>query len=224
MWQLSIQKHYFSPLNTFLPWIIVALKTSKKNSFRNTVFKIFQGSKLPELWSMVQWFCTNSVLTSFGITCPDGAQRFCLLSTLCCICLRLFGSRQVIFFCWLVPLISWLRYLYRCTLVQVSHWQYCGLLLAWNMKIWKIINRQDTGKSLSEALLFAEHGENMLCTKIVLNVRNNFCTRHVLPRFELRIFMYWTWNSMNNLFILWVSWCKNKSSWQRFTLLAMFIF
>ena len=47
-----------------------------------------------------------------------------------------------------------------------------------------------TGKSLTEALLFAEHGENMLCTKIVLNVRNNFCTQHVLPRFELGIFMY----------------------------------
>ena len=46
-----------------------------------------------------------------------------------------------------------------------------------------------TGKSLSEALLFAEHGVNMLCTKIVLNVRNNFCTQHVLPRFELGIFM-----------------------------------
>ena len=30
-----------------------------------------------------------------------------------------------------------------------------------------------TGKSLSEALPFAEHGENVLCTKIVLNVRNN---------------------------------------------------
>ena len=42
-----------------------------------------------------------------------------------------------------------------------------------------------TGKSLSEALLFAEHGEEMLCTKIVLNVRNNFCTQHVLSRFEL---------------------------------------
>ena len=56
-----------------------------------------------------------------------------------------------------------------------------------------------TGKSLSEALLFAEHGENMLCTKIVLNVRNNFCTQHVLPRFELGIFMYWTCNSMNIL-------------------------
>ena len=38
-----------------------------------------------------------------------------------------------------------------------------------------------TGKSLSEALLFAEHGENMLCTKTVLNVRNKFCTQHVLP-------------------------------------------
>ena len=36
-----------------------------------------------------------------------------------------------------------------------------------------------TGKSFSEALLFVEHGENMLCTKIVLNVRNNFCTQHV---------------------------------------------
>ena len=49
---------------------------------------------------------------------------------------------------------------------------------------------EDKGKSLSKALLFAEHGENMLCTKIVLNVRNNFCTQHVLPRFELGIFMY----------------------------------
>ena len=57
-----------------------------------------------------------------------------------------------------------------------------------------------TGKSLSVALLFAEHGENMLCTKIVQNVRNNFCTHHVLPRFELGIFMYWTTlHSRNNL-------------------------
>ena len=48
---------------------------------------------------------------------------------------------------------------------------------------------------MSEALLFAEHGENMLCTKIVLN----FCTQHVLPKFELGIFMYWTCNSMNKL-------------------------
>ena len=45
-----------------------------------------------------------------------------------------------------------------------------------------------TGKSLSEALHFAEHGENMMRTKIVLNVRNNFCTQHVLRRFELGIY------------------------------------
>ena len=40
-----------------------------------------------------------------------------------------------------------------------------------------------TGKSLSEAILFAAHGEKMLSTKIVLNVRNNFFTHHV-----------WDWN------------------------------
>ena len=68
-----------------------------------------------------------------------------------------------------------------------------------NSMIFKIIFFRCTGKFLSEALLFAEHGENMLCTKIVLNVRNNFCTQHVLTRFELGIFMYWTCNSMNNL-------------------------
>jgi hypothetical protein len=59
--------------------------------------------------------------------------------------------------------------------------------------------RAFTGKSLSEVLLFAKHGENMLCTKIVLTVRNNFCTHYVLPRFELGILMYWTCNSMNSL-------------------------
>ena len=64
-----------------------------------------------------------------------------------------------------------------------------------------------TGKFLSEALIFAstnpqyddrlfielqvqylktpssEHGENMLCTKIVFDIQNNFCTQHVLPMF-----------------------------------------
>ena len=39
-------------------------------------------------------------------------------------------------------------------------------------------SRLKYGKSLSEVLLFAEH---------------------VLPRFELEIFTYWTCNSMNNL-------------------------
>ena len=62
-------------------------------------------------------------------------------------------------------------------------------------------------------------GENMMCTEIVFEIQNNFCTQHVPPRFKLGIFMYWTCNSMNNLpsYILCVSWCKNKSFWQRFT-------
>ena len=50
-------------------------------------------------------------------------------------------------------------------------------------------------------------GENMLCTEIVSDndmlctkiVRNNFCTQHVVSRFELGISMYWTCNSMNNM-------------------------
>ena len=64
-----------------------------------------------------------------------------------------------------------------------------------------------TGKSFSEALIFAstnpqyddklfielqvqymkipssEHGENMLCTKIVFDIQNNICTQHVLHMF-----------------------------------------
>ena len=64
-----------------------------------------------------------------------------------------------------------------------------------------------TGKSLSEALIFAstnpqyndrlfialqvqymeipssEHGDNMLCTEIVFEIQNNLCTQHVLPMF-----------------------------------------
>ena len=62
-----------------------------------------------------------------------------------------------------------------------------------------------TGKSLSEALIFAsanpqyddilfielqvqyvkipnsEHGENMLCSEIDLKIQNNLCKQHVLP-------------------------------------------
>jgi hypothetical protein len=65
-----------------------------------------------------------------------------------------------------------------------------------------------TGKSLSEALLFAEHGENILCTKIVLNVKNNFFTQHVPPFLSLEFSCI-----EQSVVILWVSWCKR----QRFT-------
>ena len=58
----------------------------------------------------------------------------------------------------------------------------------------------DLQVNLCQKFFFLQNrGENMLCIKIVLNVRNNFCTQHVLPRFELGIFMYLTCNSMNNL-------------------------
>ena len=38
----------------------------------------------------------------------------------------------------------------------------------------KICGGLGTGKSLPEALLFAEHGENILCTKIVVKVQKVF--------------------------------------------------
>ena len=76
------------------------------------------------------------------------------------------------------------------------------------------VNFLVTGKSLSEALLFAEHGENMLCTKIVLNVRNNFCSPQVWAwKFHVLNFSF----NEQSAVLLWVSWCKNKSFWQRFT-------
>ena len=40
----------------------------------------------------------------------------------------------------------------------------------------------------------SEHGENMLCTEIIFDIQNNFCTQLVLPMF-----------------------CKKKSFWQKFT-------
>ena len=63
-------------------------------------------------------------------------------------------------------------------------------MMSRNKQFWSKVdddfaNFDDTGKALSEALLFAEYGENMLCTKIVLNVRNNFCTQHVSPGLNL---------------------------------------
>ena len=48
------------------------------------------------------------------------------------------------------------------------------------VKFQSTIPLEDTGKSLSEALIFAEHGENMLCTEIVLKVKKKFCTQVVL--------------------------------------------
>ena len=78
------------------------------------------------------------------------------------------------------------------------------------------MSRLHTGKSLSEALIFAstnpqyhdrlfielqvqymkiprsEHGENLFCTEIVFDIQNIFCTQHVLQKEKLltKIYLY----------------------------------
>jgi hypothetical protein len=47
--------------------------------------------------------------------------------------------------------------------------------------------------------------------------KNNLCTQHVLS-------MFWAYNfHEQSVIILWVSWCKNKSFWQRFICTKRFI-
>jgi hypothetical protein len=46
-------------------------------------------------------------------------------------------------------------------------------------------NMSHTGKFLSEALLFAEHWENMFCTKIVLNAKTISVHNMFSPGFSL---------------------------------------
>ena len=68
---------------------------------------------------------------------------------------------------------------------------------------------------------YSEHAQNMLCMYINSSEcqnKNNLCTQHVLS-------MFWACNihvqnsrfNEDSAVILWVSWCKNKSFWQRFT-------
>ena len=92
-------------------------------------------------------------------------------------------------------------YLWKCTMPSLI-WCLKSEALYCSFSCFLIcISKVNTVKSLSEALLFA-HRDNMLSSKIVLNVRKNFCAQHVLPRFELGIFMYWICNSMNRENIL----------------------
>ena len=41
-------------------------------------------------------------------------------------------------------------------------------------------------------ITISEHGENMLCTEIVFDIENNFCTQHVLQKEALltKIYLY----------------------------------
>ena len=60
-----------------------------------------------------------------------------------------------------------------------------GTFIFFSVKLQCVSSRfshlQLTGKSLSEAFLFGEHGEIMLCTEIILNVKNNFCNTTCSP-------------------------------------------
>ena len=89
-----------------------------------------------------------------------------------------------------------------------------------------------TGKSLSKALILAstnpQHDKRLFIELWVMNC-SLFLFWHseqfmYTTCSELVIFMCWTRNSMNNLLsywrycnILWVSWCKKKCFWKKFT-------
>ena len=79
----------------------------------------------------------------------------------------------------------------------------CGLLVQVNL-CQKLFFLQNMGRTCCVQKLF--------WMAKTISVHNMFS-----PCSELGIFMYWTCNSMNNLSSYWVSWCKNKSFWQRFT-------
>ena len=73
-----------------------------------------------------------------------------------------------------------------CNPVQNSTVSTPKVLVEFSKSEWQV-RRIKVQVNLCQKLFFLQ---NMLCTKIVLNIRNNFCTQHVLPRFELEIFMY----------------------------------
>ena len=78
-----------------------------------------------------------------------------------------------------------------------------------------------TGKSFSEACNICRTccvPKLFWMSKQIKN--SNLCTQHVLQVSELTIFM----NKEQSVVILWVSWCKNKSFWQRFTCTRLFSF
>ena len=100
--------------------------------------------------------------------------------------------------------------------LSISIWSLHNFLLFWNRvnkwTKWQIkdlnlksqivirdLNHEDGECIFVRSSSFCRTWGGLLCTKIVLNIRNNLCTRHVLPRFTLGIFMYWTCNSMINL-------------------------
>ena len=72
-------------------------------------------------------------------------------------------------------------------------------------------NRTSTGKSFSEARNICRACCVPKLFWMSKQNKNNLCTQHVLQ-------VFWAYNfHEQSVVILWVSWCKNKSFWQRFT-------
>ena len=67
----------------------------------------------------------------------------------------------------------------------------------------------------------AEHFFYQNCSKCQNKTKTTICVHNMFCRYsELTIFM----NNEQSVIILWVSWCKNKSYWQRFTCTTLLIF
>ena len=90
---------------------------------------------------------------------------------------------------------------------------FCSLLGFCTWTVLKILkNPWCTGKSLSEALLFAEHGEN--CSECQKQCLYTTCSPQVWAcNFHVLNLEF----NEQSVIILWVSGCKNKSFWQIFT-------
>ena len=75
--------------------------------------------------------------------------------------------------------------------------------------------------NLCQKLFFLQNmGENMLCTKIVLNVRNKSVHNMFSPGLSLEfscIELVIQWTICRHMYCGLLSWCKNKNFWQRFT-------
>ena len=63
----------------------------------------------------------------------------------------------------------------------------------------------------------AEHVVYQNCSECQNKTKATICVHNMFCRYsELTIFM----NNEQSVLILWVSWCKNKSFWQRFTCIS----
>ena len=72
--------------------------------------------------------------------------------------------------------------------------------------------------NLCQKLFFLQNMVRTCCVQVLFWMSEIISVHNVLPRFKLGILMYWTCKfNEQSVVILWVSWCKNKIFWQRFT-------